>query len=298
MPVQRDKEGRQSHPPRKGPLSRPATCPWGSQFHASPVVGHRLGPGRSRGDIAGRRQSRGGGQGSVTLLARVHPPTRLGGADPLGKGLSRRVRAGSCRREPRGKTCRSPAGLRAGTPGQGAGWERCRPLISAGGRAGEIPFKTNKAQTPSHVKYGSPRPAPPGCAPLLRATRPRADPDPGGGGVGCRSRAPSAPALHVALARRGPPRAPGERKARMVTSQDGSDLHGQQEVSEKSDLYLLWKTSCGQTSCKHPEILAAVSGFPAKRCSHSHWSRWEPLPPGEGNRAKAPRERAGQPRRM
>lgn len=57
---------------------------------------------------------------------------------------------------------------------------------------------------------------------------------------------------------RPPPPVPGERKARTVTSQDGSDLHGQQEVSEKSDLYLLWKTSCGQTSCKRPEIPAAV----------------------------------------
>lgn len=84
----------------------------------------------------------------------------------------------------------------------------------------------------------------------------------------------------------------------MVTSQDGSDLHGQQEVSEKTDLYLLWKTSCGQTSCKHPEILAAVSGFPTQRCFHSHWSRWEPFHPGEVDRAKAPREKAGQPRRV
>ncbi|XP_062443704.1 uncharacterized protein LOC134147020 [Rhea pennata] len=62
--------------------------------------------------------------------------------------------------------------------------------------------------------------------------------------------------------------AAAEGKARVVTAQDGSDLRGQQEVSEKSDLYLLWKTSCGQTSCKRPEILAAGSSFPV---------RWEPF---------------------
>lgn len=39
-----------------------------------PVVGHRLGPRRTRGDIAGRRRSGGGGQGSVIFPARLQPP--------------------------------------------------------------------------------------------------------------------------------------------------------------------------------------------------------------------------------
>lgn len=43
----------------------------------------------SKGDTAGRRQRGAGGQGSVTLLARAHPPIRLGGADPSGRGFSR-----------------------------------------------------------------------------------------------------------------------------------------------------------------------------------------------------------------
>lgn len=39
-----------------------------------PVMGHRLGPRRTRGDIAGRRRSGGGGQGSVIFPARLQPP--------------------------------------------------------------------------------------------------------------------------------------------------------------------------------------------------------------------------------
>lgn len=112
----------QSHPPREGPAGAGAErAARQGQGHTTPthppvpqlalgaadfmplrlwVTGWAL--AGSRGDSAGRRRSRGGGQGSVTVPARVHPPTRPGGADPLGKGLSKRVWAGSCCRESRG----------------------------------------------------------------------------------------------------------------------------------------------------------------------------------------------------